>query len=105
MIEFYANRCAPCRVYGPIFERVARRYEGRVDFYRVNIDADGAEYFPGWWEFNSVPTTAFAWDPDGDCTIKDKIDSAARVSGNSWNKNNAAGDYGKVDYFEWDWAN
>ncbi len=40
VLEFYADWCGPCKAYGPSVDDVARRYGGRVDFQRVNIDAN-----------------------------------------------------------------
>lgn len=38
VIDIYASWCQPCRIYSPIFERVARAYAGRVDFYRMDCE-------------------------------------------------------------------
>lgn len=40
VVDFWAEWCAPCAVYEPMFFYVARRYAepGRVGFARLNID-------------------------------------------------------------------
>ena len=39
VIKFYADWCAPCKAYGPIFDKVKNSTEG-VEFIEVNIDND-----------------------------------------------------------------
>lgn len=74
VIEAYASWCPPCKVYAPILERLSREYEGRVDFYKVNIDNPNAEDFVVRYEVNSVPLTVFLWDPKGDATVKHSVE-------------------------------
>lgn len=74
VIEAYASWCQPCRVYGPIVERLSREYEGRVDFYKVNIENPGAEEFVYRYDVSSVPLTVFLWDPQGDATVKHSVE-------------------------------
>ncbi len=38
VVDFYAVWCGPCRRLTPNVEEVAKRYAGKVDFYRVNVD-------------------------------------------------------------------
>ena len=38
LVDFWADWCGPCKVVGPILERLAAEYAGRVDFYAVNAD-------------------------------------------------------------------
>lgn len=44
VIDFYADWCGPCRALAPTFDRLAREYSGRIDFYRINVDND-SDYF------------------------------------------------------------
>lgn len=39
IIDFYADWCGPCRALAPILENVAKKYEGKVDIYKVDTEA------------------------------------------------------------------
>lgn len=74
VVEAYASWCPPCKIYAPIVERLSREYEGRVDFYKVNIDNPDAVDFVDRYEVRSVPLTVFLWDPQGDATVKHSVE-------------------------------
>lgn len=74
VVEAYATWCAPCKVYGPIVERLSREYEGKVDFYKINIENPDAADFIDRYEVNSVPLTVFLWDPEGDATVRHSVE-------------------------------
>lgn len=38
LIDFFAEWCMPCKMFGPVFETVAEEFEGKVKFVKVNID-------------------------------------------------------------------
>ncbi len=39
VIDFYATWCGPCQATAPIMEELAADYDGRVDFYKIDVDA------------------------------------------------------------------
>ncbi len=38
LIDFWANRCGPCRALAPTIERLAEEYRGRVFVGKVDIE-------------------------------------------------------------------
>lgn len=38
VIDFYADWCGPCRQLSPRLETVAKKFVGKVDVYKVNVD-------------------------------------------------------------------
>jgi thioredoxin 1 len=38
IVDFFAEWCGPCKMMSPIFEEVATKYEGKVNFVKLNVD-------------------------------------------------------------------
>lgn len=38
LVDFWAPRCAPCRLLEPVVDEVANEYQGKVTFVRLNRD-------------------------------------------------------------------
>lgn len=54
VVDFYADWCAPCRMVSPIIEALAKEYQGRAKFVKINTDENPeiAEKF----DIRSIPT-------------------------------------------------
>lgn len=55
VVDVWAEWCGPCRMYGPIVEEVAKDYEGKIKFVKVN--ADECERVIQKYSITSIPTT------------------------------------------------
>jgi thioredoxin 1 len=40
IVDVSATWCGPCRRLGPILEELAKEYSGKIDFYKLDIDAN-----------------------------------------------------------------
>lgn len=38
ILDFYADWCGPCRQLSPRLAELAKKYEGKVDVYKINVD-------------------------------------------------------------------
>ncbi|HBU21324.1 TPA: thioredoxin, partial [Candidatus Beckwithbacteria bacterium] len=39
---FYADWCGPCKISGPIIDKLADEYQGKLTFGKVNVDENQA---------------------------------------------------------------
>lgn len=54
VVDFWASWCAPCRMFGPIFESVSRKYDN-IKFCKLNVDED-SENISREFGVMSIPT-------------------------------------------------
>lgn len=54
MVDFSADWCGPCKMIGPVFEKLAEKYE--KDMYFVKIDVDEANDIAEMYQITALPT-------------------------------------------------
>lgn len=62
LVDFWAPWCAPCIQFAPAFETLAKEYEGRIRFGKVNVDH--SPDIAAMLQIRSIPTLV-VFDPDG----------------------------------------
>lgn len=38
LLDFWAPWCVPCKMVAPIVDKLAVKYDGRMKFYKINVD-------------------------------------------------------------------
>lgn len=57
VIDFYADWCGPCKMVAPIIEELSEEYDGKVDFYKIDTDAE--QELAGAFGIQSIPSLLF----------------------------------------------
>ena len=57
VVDFYAVWCGPCRMLAPVMDELSKEYAGKVDFYKVDTDAEPG--MCGAFGISSIPTLLF----------------------------------------------
>ena len=57
LVDFYADWCMPCKMLGPVIEKSAEKYDGKIKVCKVNVDE--APQTASTYQIMSIPTLAF----------------------------------------------
>lgn len=55
IVDIWAPWCGPCRMYSPIIDDVAKEYEGKIKFVKINADENESTVMK--FNVSSIPTT------------------------------------------------
>ena len=67
MVDFWATWCGPCKIVAPVVEELAKEYEGKAKFAKVNTD-ENADLSTK-YNIRGIPTLIFFKDGE----VKDQI--------------------------------
>ncbi len=57
IIDFYADWCQPCKMVAPILEELSKEYEGKINIYKVDTEAE--QELAGAFGIRSIPSILF----------------------------------------------
>jgi thioredoxin 1 len=57
IIDFYADWCGPCKMVAPILEELSREYDGKLNVYKVDTEAQ--HELAGIFGVQSIPSLLF----------------------------------------------
>lgn len=57
IVDFYADWCGPCRMLAPVLEELSKKYEGKLNIYKVNVDQE--QLLSSVFGIESIPTILF----------------------------------------------
>ncbi len=57
LIDFYADWCGPCKAVAPILEELASEYNGKLNVYKVDTEAE--RELAGAFGIQSIPSLLF----------------------------------------------
>ena len=53
LVDFWAEWCGPCRMFGPIYEKVSEQYP---DIVFGKVDTEAEQELAGYFQIRSIPT-------------------------------------------------
>jgi thioredoxin 1 len=54
LVDFWATWCRPCQMVAPIVDELAKEFDGRVSFFKIDIDQNPKT--PAKYNVMSIPT-------------------------------------------------
>ncbi len=57
VIDFYADWCQPCKIVSPILEDLSKEYEGKINIYKVDTEAQ--QELSAAFGIRSIPSLLF----------------------------------------------
>ena len=79
VIDFYADWCRPCKMMEPSFAKMAEKYAGKVNFYKINVDYN--KDISAAYQVSGIPTLFFC-SQDGKLTRISGLLSEDQINAN-----------------------
>lgn len=57
IIDFYATWCGPCKATAPVLEKIAEKYDGRINIFKVDVDKE--QELAALFGVRSIPSLLF----------------------------------------------
>ena len=77
--DFGASWCVPCKKFAPVFDKVAEKYKGKVDFQHIDAEAEKHKALVDKYKVMTLPTIVFV-DKSGNTVVtKNKVLSEAEL--------------------------
>ncbi len=57
IVDFYADWCGPCRMVAPVLEQLSTEYEGKINIYKVDTEAE--QELAAVFGIRSIPSLLF----------------------------------------------
>ncbi|RLD91620.1 MAG: thioredoxin [Bacteroidetes bacterium] len=57
VIDFYATWCGPCKRVAPIMEELAKKYDGKIKVYKIDVDQE--KQLASVFRVRSIPSVLF----------------------------------------------
>ncbi len=54
LVDFWAEWCGPCKMVGPVVEELAKQYEGKMKFAKMDVDEN--RQTPAKFGIRNIPT-------------------------------------------------
>ncbi len=56
LVDFYAQWCGPCKIAGPIIDKLSGEYAGKVKILKLDVDEEGNREIAQQYGVMSIPT-------------------------------------------------